>query len=134
MTDQEINVAIAEACGWQRWKSSPESKVVSLRKPTPSQQSYWLSCGNFITTEHVTNSQGIPDYCNDLNAMHAATTTLFKSHPGYYNRSFVSELQDVMGWCQDGMLDKRQACDLINATARQRAEAFMEIIGKRRKS
>lgn len=49
MTNAQINIAIAEACGW---------------KPTTDGGICWDCNGSPIGTP--------PDYCNDLNAMHEA--------------------------------------------------------------
>ena len=52
MTDEQINAAIAEACGWK-----PDKRGLG-----------WLSPHGYYAPE--------PDYCNDLNAMHEAEKTL----------------------------------------------------------
>lgn len=62
----------------------------------------------------------MPDYCADLNAMHEAEKMLtgsLKSGYGY-------ELWDVVGSKTLGAFEN------INATARQRAEAFLRTLGK----
>ncbi len=56
MTDEQINVAIAEACGWKK----PARKTVLNEK-------------GYFVTQHA---QPPPNYCNDLNAMHEAENTL----------------------------------------------------------
>jgi hypothetical protein len=52
MTDEQINVAIAEACGWKGC----------------------LECNDPICEDNF-----IPNYCNDLNAMNEAEKTLSPS-------------------------------------------------------
>ncbi len=52
MTEQHINVAIAEACGWQT-----------------NGIEWWIGDGN-------DSQEQPPDYCNDLNAMHDAEKSL----------------------------------------------------------
>jgi hypothetical protein len=52
MTDEQINAAIADACGWK-----PDKRGLG-----------WLSPHGYYAPE--------PDYCNDLNAMHEAEATL----------------------------------------------------------
>jgi len=59
MTEQQINAAIAEACGWG------QKPVVN----TDGKGSVW-----------VTNC---PNYCNDLNAMHEAELVLTKDRSSY---------------------------------------------------
>lgn len=73
----------------------------------------------------------LPDYPTDLNAMHEAEEALFSSRPGFYERSSVTALCAVLGLDEDtGMHDKRTIRQLLNATAAQRAEAFLRTIGK----
>jgi hypothetical protein len=55
----------------------------------------------------------IPDYCNDLNAMHEAEKYILDMHDGY-------------GW----HLSKGVCFTVWHATARQRAEAFLRLLEK----
>jgi hypothetical protein len=87
MTDEKINIAIAEACGWT------DTKIVN--------EGGKLMYGQ---TE-------IPDYCNDLNAMHEAEGVL----------------------TIDALTEYRVQLSMFviapfRATARQRAEAFLKTI------
>ena len=103
MTDEQINIAIAKACGWdfdpiecaewgsrQRWCKSPHGKIVFRH--------------------------GIPDYCNDLNAMHEAEMTL-KAEDCHAYGCYCSNLYEDYG-------------NTVSLIARQRAEAFLKTIGK----
>lgn len=65
----------------------------------------------------------VPDYLNDLNAMHEAEKTLTKEQ----QRSFALILQ---GRQMGGMDYLAQDFRAIHATAAQRAEAFLRTIGK----
>jgi hypothetical protein len=56
MTDEQINAAIAEACGWENVTAAHRS-------------------GRAPGADYV-GSEFIPDYCADLNAMHEAEKTL----------------------------------------------------------
>lgn len=107
MSDQEINIAIAEACGW-KFDDSMEM---------------WLSPNDI----HFFPWQ-LPDYCNDLNAMHEAEKVVAsqcKEHDYWF---FVRQL---MGF-PDAECDWDEVLhfNAIHATARQRAEAFLRTIGK----
>jgi hypothetical protein len=95
MTPEQQRIAIAEACGWNT-KKEVLGTVYMYRDPQ----------GNIAAA--------LPDYLNDLNAMHEAEKTLKIGDEwhGYYMH-FV-----------DGGGVK------INATAAQRAEAFLRTIGK----
>jgi hypothetical protein len=97
MTPEQQRIAIAEACGW-------------------TEISDWGAGG--INGKHPTEPwvEVIPDYLNDLNAMHEAEGTLNKEsgyhETGGYGLYLVALDHDV------------------SATAAQRAEAFLRTIGK----
>ena len=100
MTDEQMNKAIAEA-GGRRQKPNGE----------------WFP-DNGLTV----GSQGIPDYCADLNAIHGAEKVLNYSKEKIY----FANLQEIVGdliWYRDPRQNYR-------ATARQRAEAFLRTLGK----
>lgn len=91
MTDQQINIAIAEACGWSN---------------DDIEMGYTL----------CQFSESVPDYCNDLNAMHEAEMML-KSEDCHTYGCYCSNLYEDFG-------------NTVSLTARQRAEAFLKTIGK----
>lgn len=101
MTEQEMRIAIAEACGWKR-------KGYKM----------WTNPAD-LSWEYAS---GLPDYLNDLNAMHEAEKVLDQNQKNRYLNILheiclpedYDELDDDFGWC--------------TATARQRAEAFMETL------
>jgi hypothetical protein len=64
-----------------------------------------------------------PDYLNDLNAMAEAIATLGydKQQDWLYKLSYVLGFKSRNNWVLS---------DLVNATAAQRAEAFLRTIGK----
>jgi hypothetical protein len=67
----------------------------------------------------------LPDYLSDLNAMHDAEDTLFGSvYDRYYNE--IAKLIDPY----DSDTARFADFAVINATAAQRAEAFLRTIGK----
>jgi hypothetical protein len=61
MIDEQINAAIAEACGWK------------LVTDDPNYETHWLSPNGHMI---AVRPNIFPDYCNDLNAMHEAFKTL----------------------------------------------------------
>jgi len=94
MTDKQINAAIAEACGWTQVNAAHRS-------------------GKAPDADYI-GSEFIPDYCNDLNAMHEAEKMLLISKfPTYVKK-----------------LTKINFGDPITAGSRQRAEAFLRALGK----
>jgi hypothetical protein len=96
MTDEQINIAIAKACGWKI------NAKAFLAKPLDKEWQY-------LDT--------IPDYCNDLNAMHEAVRILESRERITYS----DLLHQIAGY---------HSYDVSEATARQRAEAFLKTINK----
>jgi hypothetical protein len=93
MSEQEINEAIAEACGRER---NPDG-------------------GWYPDNGLRVGTQAIPDYCNDLNAMHEAENFLKANQYMVYANILDSIEGSLFG---------------IRATARQRAEALLRTLGK----
>ena len=108
MTDQEINVAIAEACGW-KWIGSPEQVLATMGYTMPDK---WVVAPD--GTLHFRHD--IPNYCTDLNAMHEAEMAIYDDFGTYLGH--LADLCDA----------EPRATEV--ATARQRAEAFLRTIGK----
>lgn len=90
MTDEEINIAIAKACGWEL---------------TPN--AWWYKAGEYLPF--------VPDYCNDLNAMHEAEKVL----KGGMRSKYDAELT---------LICLRDYNFIWESTARQRAEAFLKTL------
>lgn len=99
MTDEQMNKAIAEACG---------------RRQKPNGE--WFP-DNGLTV----GSQGIPDYCTDLNAMHEAEKVLAPKNWNNFSENW---------WIYYKLLRVNDADKAIHATSRQRAEAFLRTLGK----
>jgi len=68
----------------------------------------------------------IPDYLNDLNAMHEAEETLQSHHLCY---EYNNKLYNILGNTVGNRADKPHHWTW-HATAAQRAEAFLKTIGK----
>ena len=107
MSDEQINKRIAEACGWKDvWVSTPTAWPVGT-SPT----------GGF---------EKVPDYCNDFNDMHEAEKAAFGGSTAW--QSFALHL---VGITEASVLSELDTlCVILQATARQRAEAFLKTIGK----
>jgi hypothetical protein len=106
MTNEQINIAIAEACGWREVQISRAPNEFG-RRPYG-----WKS------TEHGnrTMETQIPDYCNDLNAMHEAEEVLTRDQIEVFCEQLLPKHHGI--WWG------------IHTTARQRVEAFLRTIGK----
>lgn len=107
MTDQQINIAIAEHLGWEevtRQEKSASSWV------TPSGRHYFRN--------------QLP-FCNDLNAMHAAEGTLTPEQRYAYSNNVWMMVRS----CAPPEYGNWSFIHL-HATARHRAEAFLRTVGK----
>jgi hypothetical protein len=115
MTEEQINAAIAEACGW-RLHGSPEHQ-----KTTEG----WQFGHQFAINPFgkVVSRNSIPNYCNDLNAMHEAEKMLTRLN----RHDFCDALLDIVADSTNHLWD---LCEVLTATARQRAEAFLRTLGK----
>ena len=109
LTDEEKRIKVAELCGWEHWAWEPEKS-----------RHVWGYNGATVFTKTKDEMSVIPDYLNDLNAMYEALSTMTYEQ----NREYCHILKvNTLG--QDGMLFWRNATDLVNATAAQRAKAFV---------
>jgi hypothetical protein len=108
MTDEKINIAIAEACGMRGvW----EKKITSCG--CDGQWDYFNPQGNRL-----------PDYCNDLNAMHEAVLSVLNVASSQLNWDYCRILGEVTG------SGEHVTTALVHSTAAQRAEAFLKTINK----
>ena len=108
MTDDEINIAIAEACGW---RFSPLAHIESK----PFATMCWIAPNGADW-----QMQKLPNYCHDLNAMHEAEKTLGDRLTRY--REFLRLI------VTDDPTNRYN--EPAFATTRQRAEAFLRTLGK----
>jgi hypothetical protein len=102
MTDEQINAAIAEACGWTEIRDNVVGKAPG---------------------ETANRVMFLPNYSTSLNAMHEAEKVLTEIQWFYY----LNELYNIVRLPNQPELQMKQA---VNATARQRAEAFLRTLGK----
>jgi hypothetical protein len=102
MTNEQINIAIAEACGYKNVTIGVTEGAIRV----------------VVGYKHHNFDEEIPDYCNDPNAMHEAEKVFGEV---YSIKSYEYEdwLQSIIGHDQTW-----------RATARQRAEAFLRTINK----
>lgn len=100
MTEEQQRIAIAEACGYTH------VRIFRCIEGPPDG-----GCGHHPTEPHF-----VPDYLNDLNAMHEAEKVL-------------DDQQDHI--MNDTLWDMGKGRKYLwHATAAQRAEAFLRTIGK----
>ena len=125
MTKELQRIAIAKVCGWE-WRPYADTMA-------------WMLDGKVVWWEQVVGLNPkivpvdpLPDYLNDLNAMHEAEKML--SDDGEYSQRnhfacILGELtynDNGRGWkplCNDDCFP------ILHATAAQRAEAFLKTLG-----
>lgn len=103
MEPSKQRIKIAEACGWR--KCDPEK--------VGSHELYHLKGSGFSLLKDL------PDYPNDLNAMHEVERTL--SEEQYFQYIMVL---DCFSFCE-----KQRVQWAVSSTATQRAEAFLRTKG-----
>lgn len=139
MTDQQINAAIAEITGsnklvglkkrgmWWRHKARGYTYNESEAWRITEEEAKKYARPNDIDAVTVERFKPI-DYCNDLNAIMRATQQTFGTAAS--KLEYTEQLTRACktdGWV---ILSASDAFDLIHATARQRAEAFLRALGK----
>jgi len=122
MTPEQINQAIAESVGWKMYCKEAID-------------------GNWGTKDKwVTDPRGmsclrldVPDYYHDLNAIHEVVCGLRRG-PGTYQPGgigcYIDALISVLGMDINETTRDLGLFTIINATAAQRCEAYLDSIGK----
>jgi hypothetical protein len=121
MTDQEINIAIAEACGvnpeliskWLDWKEAAEQ----FRNSEINFDEYYRR------HLRVNLLWSCPNYCRDLNAMHDAEKTRICYDPEIqetYSEQLLKAVLETYGY--------QGARMVLHASAHQRAKAFLRTL------
>lgn len=108
MTDEQINVAIAQECGW---KHPLHPDAMAQKQGWSMPEVWWLDSKGKMQIK-----SSIPNYCGCLNAMHEAEKVLTD------DQREVFYPRNLGAW--------QSPFNVIYATARQRAEAFLRTVGK----
>lgn len=119
MSPEKQRIAIAEACGWRFgvWSSLNDSV-----------NGWYSPSGRFVG-----HHGHLPDYPNDLNAIHAVEKTLESK---LYRIRYIELLSGIISDSRshDEMeADRTLGCSpflLTTATAPQRVEAFLKTVGR----
>lgn len=121
MTDEQINIAIAESVGWdcdpveaRAWGSRGQWAV-----PPDITKLPWPYSASTLERPLVSLRTFVPNYTGLLDAMHVVEDTLNEEQKTAYHR----RIEDING-CDGTYFDD------IHANARQRAEAYLRTIGK----
>lgn len=113
MNDQEQRIAIAEACGWRNILADWQGDGIPAGTNPKTGTSDWL-----------------PDYFNDLNAMHEAEK-VFDNKIMAERALWLHHLGLVVGWANaQNLADARFERKYLTAraTARQRAEGLLRTM------
>ena len=105
MSPEQQRIAIAEACGWTQVTRGNKPEEILEHKNPPYR---------------CRVESKIPDYINDLNAIHEAEKRLTRNQ----RHDYIDALECIAG---DLAVDE---WDTITATATQRAEAFLKTLNK----
>lgn len=127
MSPEEKRIAIAEACGakwWlydsgYTWLMSGELKDTQFNKA-----GRWTKSGTPKDPSKIVVGNSIPDYLNDLNAMHEAEKT-FIEYPD--RMTYWGQLHRLIG--ADDKPFHKCWYGVMTATAEQRAHAFLLTLG-----
>jgi hypothetical protein len=109
MTNEQINIAIVKSLGWKFVDDDPDFHPY-MEDP----YGYKFEIGAFGMNCRI------PDYCNDLNAIHEAEKTLNPIQAAEYARILTS-----IAWQSE-----QPVFAPMTAKADQRAEAFLRTLGK----
>lgn len=114
MTPEAQRICIAEACGWRRGYT--ERSGFFVIDPNGLQRGW-------SKLEDVANN-ALPDYLNSLDAMHEAVMTLDRESLDY--SQYCSYLNQIVAI--ENSRAKRRPIQSCDATAAQRAEAFLRTL------
>lgn len=130
MSDEQINIAIAELTGLAVIhdpagpKDCPEAWKTGFFTPKAAKQ-------RRISWPSSAVIKVVPDYCNDLNAMHEAENKLTpfqRIKHGHFLQEILNEA--VVGFVSNYESELKSLSRVASATAAQRAEAFLRTLGK----
>lgn len=124
MSDDEINRTIAELCGakWMRLISPANRRPLVMADEVESVREIGLSVAR--GTEEICQIHRLPNYVGDLNAMHEAEKSLES-----YQLAWMA--MTIVGVNEYNEMSAVRMADVFHATARQRAEAFVETMRKK---
>ena len=113
MNKEKQRIAIAEACGW-KMSDHPDCLAKKEGWVSRNWETWVMNPSGLLVFKH-----DIPNYLNDLNAMHKAEKVLRDDRETAF-RGWL--------WLAHGQPEMR--CATVHATAAERAEAFLRTIGK----
>jgi hypothetical protein len=118
-TDEALNVAIAEACGWK--------KLRKYQNALGWRQTDWMRGTKGEDAELAYGNDMLPNYVGDLNACHEFESTLGLTRCDEYEE----HLREFHGLAILDSPANKKVADLFwwHATARQKCLAFVKTLG-----
>lgn len=113
MTDNDIRIAIAEACGYEHCNHD-------TRLWKKGGRFYWITGGPFRGTSFAP----LPDYPNDLNA---CAEFWAKMDTAELQNRYIAALAEVC-WADEGRANNQVVFNQVTATARQHCETFLRAL------
>lgn len=112
MSPEAQQIAIAKACGWRNITAG-----TNYRDPPDGERIFFNT---------LLDEDPVPDYCEDLNAMHEAECILTEERGQL--KTYLYNLEMVL--IVSGRINRTsgQEFRLVTATAAQRAEAFLRTL------
>lgn len=131
MSNEELSVKIAKLCGWvhevRKVPHLPPDELLSIM--CPRKQYRWTYNGNPVCVWQDDDEDAfrcIPKYATDLNAMHEAEELLTDKQLSEYNGAMMGKICSSRNATTTPELLKA-SLHMYRATARQRAEAFIQV-------
>lgn len=118
MSDEQMRIEIAEACGWTN---------ISDEIPSPGIGFVHANLRGVNPGGYRVN---VPNYLTDLNAMHEAEGMLTEERLAAYGNLLdeITRPTKTMAMCYVNGPEAGMYPELFRATARQRAEAFIATL------
>ena len=127
MTEGQINIAIAKVLGW-KMEAKKEGWPIRVVRPDGSELWHYDNRGNSYGPvsdwEYAVQGKFIPNYCNDLNAMHSALLTMDREQCKLFN----GHLLDMERPRPD--TEHQSLRWTWGSPARQYAEAFLRALNR----
>lgn len=127
MTDEQINIAIAESLGWKvRWQNQGGAPTLE-NKPAGHCWAVWTNPNGWGLDSNY-DPIFPPNYTSDLNACHELEKMLDDKQLARYAQQIIGSARRKMN-----IPDHESHYPvpfIISATARQRCEAYLRTLGK----
>lgn len=127
LSDEELQLKVAKMCGWEKIRTVAAWVALSacVGKPYCYEGPKWEGINNSIREGCY---RPLPDFPHDINAMHEAEATL-KGKKQYVYAERVANMIGLHADYYTGWdISLYGVFDLLRATARQRAEAFVIVM------